>query len=428
MSDKNILEVDSCTNIAQTDKLLVNQKMALKQVELSKIVQLILETIGESGGIAEETDPTVPAWAKKPEKPSYTANEVGARPSTWTPTAIEVGADSAGTAVNKVNTHNTSNTAHNDIRSLITNLSTQLNSLLDSDDMTLDQLSEIIAYIKNNKSLIDSVTTSKANKSDIVNNLTTNVSTKMLSAAQGVALKGMIPSVDASLTKQGAAADAKATGDNFRSQKTLIDEKVSLNQGIAYANKFLGIDTYGMVSPMNVSGSQSIIPLWQGESQVTSEISLPAKCIRATNNDIFNIGRVLLIVNGYYIKKEYNKRKMIPYSTPSGANTYNECIEHNMSTILGINIGKTDWISSGQESVPGFGIYGMREYTVGQKLGHYTAYSSTDFAMSGVLGQTSCVMASIVFKSGNNASLIVWSDGESIDNDCFTITEVLAIC
>lgn len=33
---------------------------------------------GGGGGITEETDPTVPAWAKQPEKPTYTAAEVGA--------------------------------------------------------------------------------------------------------------------------------------------------------------------------------------------------------------------------------------------------------------------------------------------------------------------------------------------------------------
>lgn len=31
--------------------------------------------------ITEETDPTVPDWAKKPEKPTYTASEVGALPA-----------------------------------------------------------------------------------------------------------------------------------------------------------------------------------------------------------------------------------------------------------------------------------------------------------------------------------------------------------
>lgn len=36
---------------------------------------------GGGGGITEEVDPTVPEWAKQPEKPTYTAEEVGALPS-----------------------------------------------------------------------------------------------------------------------------------------------------------------------------------------------------------------------------------------------------------------------------------------------------------------------------------------------------------
>lgn len=37
---------------------------------------------GGGGGIAQETDPTVPAWAKQEKKPTYTAEEVGALPNT----------------------------------------------------------------------------------------------------------------------------------------------------------------------------------------------------------------------------------------------------------------------------------------------------------------------------------------------------------
>ena len=37
-----------------------------------------LEQAGGGGGIVQETDPTVPEWAKQPEKPTYTAEEVGA--------------------------------------------------------------------------------------------------------------------------------------------------------------------------------------------------------------------------------------------------------------------------------------------------------------------------------------------------------------
>lgn len=51
---------------------------------------------GGTGGIAQETDPTVPAWAKEPEKPTYTAEEVGARPADWKPTPQEIGAQPAG--------------------------------------------------------------------------------------------------------------------------------------------------------------------------------------------------------------------------------------------------------------------------------------------------------------------------------------------
>ena len=141
---------------------------------------------GSSGGSGDastfiETDPTVPEWAKAATKPTYTASEVGA--------------DASGTATSKVSSHNTNTKAHSDIRISITDLTNRLNALADSDDVTLDQLSEIVAYIKNNKTLIDSITTSKVNVSDIVNNLTTSSSKKPLSASQGVALKALIDAI-----------------------------------------------------------------------------------------------------------------------------------------------------------------------------------------------------------------------------------------
>ena len=236
-----------------------------------------------SGGILKETDPTVPDWAKQPSKPTYTASEVGAlpssytppvtsvngktgavalsaqdvgaRPDTWTPSASDVGADAAGTASGAVAAHNTSGAAHADLRALIEGLNNRLNALADSDDTTLDQLSEIVAYIKSNKALIDAVTTGKVSVSDIVDNLTTNASGKVLSAAQGVALKAMIDGIviptalpnpqpitingqrydgseavevnvaaegggatvelDTTLTQSGKAADAKVVGDKL---------------------------------------------------------------------------------------------------------------------------------------------------------------------------------------------------------------------
>lgn len=95
----------------------------------------------------------------------------------------------------KIATHNVSDSSHQDIRLLITNLVNRLNALADSDDTTLDQLSEIVAYIKSNKNLIDAITTEKISYADIVNNLTTNVTNKPLSASMGVALKAAIDAI-----------------------------------------------------------------------------------------------------------------------------------------------------------------------------------------------------------------------------------------
>ena len=95
----------------------------------------------------------------------------------------------------EITAHNASTSAHNDIRLLIQNLTTKLNTIADSDDSTLDQMSEIVEYIKNNKELIDSITTTKVSVSDIINNLVTNVANKPLSAAMGVELKALIDTI-----------------------------------------------------------------------------------------------------------------------------------------------------------------------------------------------------------------------------------------
>lgn len=201
----------------------------------------------------------MPAWAKNATKPSYSkgevglgnvdnvkqysasnpppypvtsvnnktgavtlnASDVGARPSSWTPSYSDVGAEKSGTAAAAVSSHNTNANAHNDIRLLVDGLSSRINALANSTDEDLDQMAEIVAYIKNNKTLIDNVTTSKVNVADIINNLTTNVSNKPLSAAQGVALKALIDALendklDASTLSTAistALAQAKASGE-----------------------------------------------------------------------------------------------------------------------------------------------------------------------------------------------------------------------
>lgn len=81
----------------------------------------------------------------------------------------------------------------------------RINAVLDSDDETLDELSEIVTYIKSNKSLIENITTNKVNVADIIDNLVTNAAKKPLSAAQGYKLKEL---VDTAQTAAGNAATA----------------------------------------------------------------------------------------------------------------------------------------------------------------------------------------------------------------------------
>lgn len=108
-----------------------------------------------------------------------------------------------------ISLHNTNADAHNDLRLQLKQFIEQVNTLLDSDEATLNQTSEIVAYIKNNKTLIDGITTSKVNVADIINNLTTNVHNKPLSAAQGVVLNNLITllsqSLDTKVNKIGNA-------------------------------------------------------------------------------------------------------------------------------------------------------------------------------------------------------------------------------
>lgn len=111
-----------------------------------------------------------------------------------------------------VTDHNVSKDAHNDIRLLITEIINRINAIADSDDETLDQMSELVAYIKNNKTLIDSITTSKVSISDIVNDLTTNVSNKPLSAEQGVVLKTLIDNLTRDLDTHGLSGNHIPTG------------------------------------------------------------------------------------------------------------------------------------------------------------------------------------------------------------------------
>lgn len=157
---------------------------------MSKLYDLLYDMIGKVNK-SVRTDTQV---LSADQKAQARAN-IGALADTYTPpdqTAEQVGADPRGTAASAVSAHNTSGDAHNDLRLQVKELSDKINAFLDSDDATLDELSELIQAIRANAGTIEQLTSGKVNVTDIINNLTTNVANKPLSAAQGVKLKELV--------------------------------------------------------------------------------------------------------------------------------------------------------------------------------------------------------------------------------------------
>lgn len=121
--------------------------------------------------------------------------------------------------------HNIAESSHSDVRLLISDITTRLNAIADSDDTTLDQLSEIVAYIKNNKDLIDSITTSKVSVSDIIDDLTTDSGEKVLSSRQGMILNGLLTA----LTTVVEDKVDKVSGKGLSTNDFTDEEKQKLN-------------------------------------------------------------------------------------------------------------------------------------------------------------------------------------------------------
>ena len=89
----------------QSVGLMTDQWMQRIWNSLNSIPTSTSQLTNDSGFITSETDPTVPAWAKASTKPTYTASEVGALPSsTVIPQIFMVNYDSSTNTANKTYT------------------------------------------------------------------------------------------------------------------------------------------------------------------------------------------------------------------------------------------------------------------------------------------------------------------------------------
>lgn len=121
-----------------------------------------------------------------------------------------------------------------------------IQTLLSSNDTDLDTVQEIVTYIKNNKSVLDTFSTSKVNVSDIVDDLLSSVSGKPLSAKQGYLLKGYIDNIISGVTvvKEAEKATKDSDGNNIAATYIKsINGQTPVNGNLTLGG-FLGFQTY----------------------------------------------------------------------------------------------------------------------------------------------------------------------------------------
>ncbi|MBR6516414.1 MAG: hypothetical protein IKT40_06115 [Bacilli bacterium] len=240
-------------------------------------------------------------------------------------------------AAGAVNTHNTATDAHNDIRLLVSNLTTKVNNFLNVSDTATDQLSEILALIDANADSIADITSNKINVADIINNLTTNVSNKPLSAAQGVVLKGLIDSLDTNKVD-------KVSGKGLSANDYTTTEKNKL-AGIAEgANKYVhpshtaksnGFYKVTVDSLGHVSGTAAVT-----KADITG-LGIPAQDTTYSAATTSASG----------LMSAADKKKLDGIA--EGANNYTYTLPNATSSILGgVKIGSNINVSNGTISVP----------------------------------------------------------------------------
>ena len=121
--------------------------------------------------VVEETDPTVPEWAKQPNKPRYTAAEVGALSSTETVRQLALKQDKSNlvTAINDTSVDST----YPSTRAVYEYVGTKIADLVGSAPETLNTIEEIAEALAENQDVVDALNAAIANKQDKLNLVTT---------------------------------------------------------------------------------------------------------------------------------------------------------------------------------------------------------------------------------------------------------------
>lgn len=257
---------------------------------------------------------------------SYTKTEIDSKideAKSYTDTKTS---DLASTTVvdNKISTHNTSTAAHNDIRVLIADLTTKLNNFLDVDDTTTDQLSEVLALIENNRGTLESLTTNKINVSDIIDNLTTNNSSKVLSAAQGVAIKNLIDALQTAVNGKQSAVTGGAstiTSSNLTSNRALVSNgsgKVAISDITSTELGYLNGVTANVQTQLNAKAAISHTHDYAGSSSAGGAATSANKL----NTDAGSVTQPIYFKDGVPVSTSHTLGASVPSNAKFTDTTY----------------------------------------------------------------------------------------------------------
>lgn len=225
---------------------------------------------------------------------------------------------------NKISTHNTSAAAHNDIRVLITDLTTKLNNFLDVDDTTTDQLSEVLTLIENNRGTLESLTTNKVNVSDIIDNLTTNNSSKVLSAAQGVAVKNLIDALQTAVNGKQSAVTGGAstiTSSNLTSNRALVSNgsgKVAISDITSTELGYLDGVTANVQTQLNAKAASSHTHDYAGSSSAGGAATSANKL----NTDAGSVTQPVYFKDGVPVSTSHTLNADVPENAKFTDTTY----------------------------------------------------------------------------------------------------------
>ena len=164
--------------------------------------------------------------------------------------------------------HNASSEAHSDIRAslaatdgTLTELKTKVEKFLNVSDTTTDELSEVLNLIAANRGDLDSILGNYVEISKVVDNLTTNDASKVLSAKQGKALKDLYDALNSVVTAHTGNSTvhitaAERTKWNDVTNKASKDELEALSNTVdTKANKSTTINGYALSSNISLSAS-----------------------------------------------------------------------------------------------------------------------------------------------------------------------------